>query len=64
MSVLEGYSGHECALLLDHTLRTVVETRIDTLIQLSSFSPAFIKPEEGLTQPMIVAYQGHSTLDY
>src|ERR1700730_8566870 len=45
MSVLERYSVHECALLLDRTLRDVVEARIEALSQLSSFSPSF-KPEE------------------
>jgi hypothetical protein len=43
MSVLERYSVHECALLLDCRLRDVVEARIEALSQLSSFSPEFNK---------------------
>src|ERR1700693_859407 len=54
MSVLERYSVHECALLLDCRLRDVLEARIEALSQVSSFSPAF-KPEERRTQITIVA---------
>jgi len=43
MSVLEGYSVRDCALLLGCTIRDVVEARIQAFTQLSGVDPAFTK---------------------
>jgi DNA-directed RNA polymerase specialized sigma24 family protein len=41
MSVLERYSNRECSVLLNHTVRDVINVRLRALTRLAEFDPVF-----------------------